>query len=134
MFVHRILIKLRCFAFQISFRYCAQFLYDDNGYGYGLIMLILRMFSVTFLSVFTEYHYAEWQYPDYRSARCRYADSHYAEYLNWPTSQVEMRWVLKKRNSLVLIHFNVYCFHFTRNQCLQNCIQISTPLSLASFI
>ncbi len=42
---------------------------------------------------------------------------------------------MRKRNSLVLVHFIVYCFHFTRgNQCLQCCIQISIPLSLASFI
>ncbi len=37
---------------------------------------------------------------------------------------------MKKRNSLVLVHFNVYCFHFKRgNQCLQYCVQISTPKS-----
>jgi hypothetical protein len=42
---------------------------------------------------------------------------------------------MKKRNTLVLVHFIVYCFHFTRGkQCLQYCIQISTPLSLTSFI
>jgi hypothetical protein len=37
---------------------------------------------------------------------------------------------VKSRNSLVLVHFIVYCFHFTRgNQCLQYCIQISTHKS-----
>jgi hypothetical protein len=42
---------------------------------------------------------------------------------------------MKKRDTLVLVHFIVYCFHFTRgNQCLQYFIQITTPLSLASFI
>jgi hypothetical protein len=41
----------------------------------------------------------------------------------------------EEENTWVLVHFIVYCFHFTPgNQCLQHCIQISTPLSLASFI
>jgi hypothetical protein len=34
---------------------------------------------------------------------------------------------MKNGNTLVLVHFIVYCFHFTRgNQYLQYCIQIST--------
>jgi len=34
----------------------------------------------------------------------------------------ERRWVVKKRNTMVLVHFMGYCFHFTiGNQCLQYC-------------
>jgi hypothetical protein len=34
---------------------------------------------------------------------------------------------VKKSNNWVLVHFIVYCFHFTRgNQCLPYCIQILT--------
>jgi len=41
----------------------------------------------------------------------------------------------EEENNLLLIHFIVYCFNFTTgNQCLEYCIQISTLLSLASFI
>ena len=41
----------------------------------------------------------------------------------------------EEENTLILVHFIVYCFHFTRgNQCLQYCIQISTILSLACLI
>ncbi len=39
------------------------------------------------------------------------------------------------KNTWVLVHFIVYCFHFTTgDQSLQYFIQISTLLSLASFI
>ncbi len=42
---------------------------------------------------------------------------------------------MKIENNLFLVHFNVYCFKIsTGNSCLQYCIQISTLLSLASFI
>jgi hypothetical protein len=37
---------------------------------------------------------------------------------------------MKERNTLFLVHFIVYCFHFTRgNQYLQYWIQVSTPKS-----
>jgi len=40
-----------------------------------------------------------------------------------------------KQIVLFLVHYMVYSFNFsTGNQYLQYCIQISTPVSLASFI